>query len=226
MLDQHLRLEIDARVQPEIFVTRPGIAIAAAVSTAAIRIDAVAERDVGAIVLGDDRLRIVGQILRGDPLTGDVVIGRIELLEVVLAVNPLEAIGRAQRRAPATDGRSSRIGILLRVTMHGTHLAWKSAAERGVVRIHRNKVCRRFSSWLDCGQRGPGNTNPSASEGPHTNPKRKRGGQDEDPSLARFEVARCCWHVGCQAALRHSEGRAFRSILRNVRSPDAVFVHR
>ena len=47
-----------------------------------------------------------------------------------------------------------------------------------------------------------------------TNPKRS------------FEVARCCWHVGCQAALRHSEGRAFRSILRNVRSPDAVFVHR
>ena len=118
MLDQHLRFEIDARVQPEIFVAGPGIAIAAAVGTAAIGIDAVAKRNVGAVVLETIDCESSGRYSVATPAIGDVVVGRIELLEIVFAMNPLEAIGRAQRRAPAFD-RTIQIGAWFRFTLHG-----------------------------------------------------------------------------------------------------------
>ena len=55
VLDEHLRLEIEPGAEAEILVRRPGIAIRAAVRAAAIGIEAVAERDVGAVVFRDDR---------------------------------------------------------------------------------------------------------------------------------------------------------------------------
>ena len=60
VLHQHLGLEIEAGAEAQVFVIRPGVAVAAAVGAAAVRIDAVAEADVRAVVLGDDRLRLVG----------------------------------------------------------------------------------------------------------------------------------------------------------------------
>ena len=53
VLDEHLRLEIEPRVHAQRFVRRPGIAIGAAVLAAAIGIDAVAERNVRAVVLAN-----------------------------------------------------------------------------------------------------------------------------------------------------------------------------
>ena len=61
MLDQHLRFKVDPGVHAQRFMARPGVAIRAAMLAAAIRVDAEAETDVGAIVLPDYGLGVVGQ---------------------------------------------------------------------------------------------------------------------------------------------------------------------
>ena len=63
MLHQDLGFEVEAGAEAQVLVARPGVAVAAAVGAAAVGIDAVAEADVGAVVFGDDRLRLVGQVL-------------------------------------------------------------------------------------------------------------------------------------------------------------------
>src|SRR3990170_5507127 len=50
VLDQDFRLEIEAGVPAEVFVRWPGVAIAAPMRTAAIRVQTVAKADVGTIV--------------------------------------------------------------------------------------------------------------------------------------------------------------------------------
>ena len=72
LLDQHFRLEIEPGVETEIFVTRPGIAIAATVGTAAIGIDAVAKRDVGTVVFRDDAFRLVRDVYGRGVVEGSI----------------------------------------------------------------------------------------------------------------------------------------------------------
>ncbi len=56
-LGEELRLEIEARRQVEIRVRRPRVAVDAAVLAALVRVDRLAERNVGRIVARDDRAR-------------------------------------------------------------------------------------------------------------------------------------------------------------------------
>ena len=83
-------------LKPEVLVGRPGVAIAAAVRAAPVRVDAVAEAHVGAVVLGDDGLRAVG---RGTRWAGR------QAVEVVLVV-----LERARGRARGTGRRSGSAG--------------------------------------------------------------------------------------------------------------------
>ena len=88
---------------------RPGIAIDTAVLTSAIRVDARLEADVGAVVLGDDGARPVGQVLRPRPIQGvEVFLVLLDLLELQLVVRGLESIGRVEP-GPASL-RRRRIG--------------------------------------------------------------------------------------------------------------------
>lgn len=63
VLDEDFRLEIEAGAQAEVFVAGAGVAVAAAVLATAIRVQAVAERDIGAVVLRDDAFGAVGDEL-------------------------------------------------------------------------------------------------------------------------------------------------------------------
>ena len=84
VFDEHLGFEVEAGGEAEVFVVRPGVAVAAAVRAAAVGIHAIAEADVGAVVLGDDGLRIVGQVLRGRA---------VELGQVLFVVGHLLEVG-------------------------------------------------------------------------------------------------------------------------------------
>ena len=59
-----LGFEIEPGREAEILVIWPSVAIGAAVLAAAIRIDAVREADVGTVVVGDDRARVIDEELR------------------------------------------------------------------------------------------------------------------------------------------------------------------
>jgi hypothetical protein len=65
LLDEDLGLEIEPGVQAQVLVSRAGVAIAAPMAASAVRIDAVAEGNVGAVVLGDDAPGAVGQVFGG-----------------------------------------------------------------------------------------------------------------------------------------------------------------
>jgi hypothetical protein len=54
-LDHELRLEVGARAQAEVLVAGAGVAVGAGVEAAPVRVDAPAEADVGAFVLGQNR---------------------------------------------------------------------------------------------------------------------------------------------------------------------------
>ena len=108
MLHQDFRFEVQARAHPQIFVVRPGVTIAAAVRTAPVGVEAVAERNVRAVVFGDDRLRIVGQIFRRTmALLIEKLFVVLDLLEINFDMAPFEAIGHIESRA-ATFRRGSR----------------------------------------------------------------------------------------------------------------------
>jgi hypothetical protein len=94
VLDENPGFEIQAGVQPEHFVSRPGIAVGAAVLAAAVGIDAVAERDVGAVVFGDQPPGFIGQKNRRHPSRLVALVRLVELLQVSVDAHPLETVGR------------------------------------------------------------------------------------------------------------------------------------
>lgn len=59
MFDHDLRLEVDRRIEPEIFMRWPRITIRTAMLAAAIDIDRIHHPDVGTVVLRYDRLRMI-----------------------------------------------------------------------------------------------------------------------------------------------------------------------
>lgn len=65
-----------------------------AVLATAIRIDAVAKADIGAIVLADDCASHIGQRLRWDFSVGGMQIFVVLMFEIVFQVRALEAIRR------------------------------------------------------------------------------------------------------------------------------------
>ena len=76
MFDKDLGLEVDPGVHAQVLVRRPGVAVAASMSTAPVRIDAVAKGYVWAVVLADDALCVVMQVdrLHGAALAEKVVV--------------------------------------------------------------------------------------------------------------------------------------------------------
>ena len=64
MLHVDFRLEINSRIETQIFMIRSRIAVTATMFAAAVAVQAVAKRDIGGIVFADDALRRIGQKLR------------------------------------------------------------------------------------------------------------------------------------------------------------------
>src|SRR6476620_5533975 len=54
VFDKHLGFEVDSRVNSERLVAGAGVAVGAAVLAAAVRIHAVTETDIGAVVFSDE----------------------------------------------------------------------------------------------------------------------------------------------------------------------------
>src|SRR4051812_6466796 len=72
---------------------------------AAIRVDALAETDVRAVVVGDDRAAGVDQVLRLDLAQRFLeFLVAFEMLEVIVDPHALEAVRRVDGRAAAFDG--------------------------------------------------------------------------------------------------------------------------
>ena len=61
-LDDDLRFKVQARTKAKILMRRTRVAIAASVRTAAIRIEAIAKRNVRTAIFADDGIRIVFEI--------------------------------------------------------------------------------------------------------------------------------------------------------------------
>ena len=84
-------------------MARPGVAVGATVLAAAVRIDAVAKRNIGAVVFGDQALRNVGEKLRGNsPVVGRGRFLVLKLLPIVLQAHRFKSIKRGNLRT-ATD---------------------------------------------------------------------------------------------------------------------------
>src|SRR5206468_8980642 len=69
-------LEVEPRGEPQVLVSRPGIAIDASVLTATIRVDRGLEAHVRAVVAGDHRTRGVAQQLGADPRSEERRVGK------------------------------------------------------------------------------------------------------------------------------------------------------
>src|SRR5436190_24294589 len=92
LLDDDLRLEVEASGEAEVFVGRPSEAVDAAVLTSAIRIDAVSEADVGAVVVGDDGSNRIAQIDRTRRL---LVRRRVFVADVRQLLKPILRVPRS-----------------------------------------------------------------------------------------------------------------------------------
>ena len=109
VLDEDFGLEVEPGREAQVLVRRPGVAVAAAVGAAAVGVDAVAEADVGAVVLGDDRLRLVGQILGRRPAElGQVLVIVGDVLEIGLAADGQIRIRGLDGGAAAFEGGNHR----------------------------------------------------------------------------------------------------------------------
>ena len=89
------------------------VAIRAAVRTAAIRIQAVAKRNVGGVILRDNTPRRIGQILDGtimEPL--QILRVPLHLFEIEFPPRAVEPVGRVKQRAMSGLRRISRHKIL------------------------------------------------------------------------------------------------------------------
>jgi hypothetical protein len=83
----------------------PRIAVGAAVLAAAVRIDAVAKRNIGAVVFGDDGPGLVNQKLSLPPFEGRRQFVRRKVIALGLDVNASEAVGGPQIRPPPANTR-------------------------------------------------------------------------------------------------------------------------
>src|SRR4051812_30553157 len=83
---------------------RPRVTVNATMLASAIRIDAVLESDVGAVVVRDDRARRVAKEFRR---WRDRQLVRIEIVELRFEVDRLESIRRIARRAAAMNGKGN-----------------------------------------------------------------------------------------------------------------------
>ncbi len=99
VLDHDLGFEIKPGVQAEIFVRRARVAIGAAVLATTVGVDAVAEADIGTVVRGQNRLRIVRQKLgRHRATRSQQLVIRRELIDIRFPPQRLEPVRRAGRR--------------------------------------------------------------------------------------------------------------------------------
>ena len=105
-LVKHLGLEIQAGVQTQRFVPRPGITVSAAVLATPIWIDAVAKWNIRTVVGSDDAAAGIGKKLRRlAALTRLGLQFEIELLPIRLAAHPFKTIGGRNLRSAADDVR-------------------------------------------------------------------------------------------------------------------------
>ena len=124
---------------------RPGIAVDAAVLAAAVRVEAVRERDVRAVVGRDDRARPVAEVLGRHRTARRVVRQRVERRAgLLLDVQAIEPVRRLARRAAS--------GRLLR-GHRGTLAQWrtKSKIARETPRRWRNMAVSPPSRRADFG---------------------------------------------------------------------------
>src|SRR5690606_25757335 len=98
-LDEDDALEVEAGREAQVLVRRPGVAVGAAVLTAAVWVDAEVEADVRAVVAGYRRPRGVVQVAGSDV---EVVLA--DLLQVELHLQPCETVAGVRSRAPAAMG--------------------------------------------------------------------------------------------------------------------------
>jgi hypothetical protein len=63
-LGENPRLEVDSRRKAEVLMRGPRVAVSAPVLAAPVRVDADAERDIGAVVLRENRARVVDEDFR------------------------------------------------------------------------------------------------------------------------------------------------------------------
>ena len=62
--------------------------------TPSVRVQAIPKRDVGAIVLGEDRLRVIGEVFRPYRLLLVLeVLIMLQMLEIILNLDAHESIG-------------------------------------------------------------------------------------------------------------------------------------
>src|SRR5207253_1040253 len=99
MLHDDPGLEIEPRVESEVFVRVAGVTVGAAVSATAIRIDTVTKGNIRRRILGHDAFRSVREILDLSLFEPDeIFLVPYEMLEIGLAVHFFEAIGRGEVR--------------------------------------------------------------------------------------------------------------------------------
>ena len=111
VLDHDSRFEIQAGVEAQILMRRPGIAVRAAVGAAAIGIQAIAKRNIGTVVFRDDGLRLIGEILGFAMVEfGQQFFVVFALLEVGLDPNGFESVRQMQMRSAAFRVRFRLIG--------------------------------------------------------------------------------------------------------------------
>jgi hypothetical protein len=86
MLHQDFALEVAARAEAQVFVRRPRVAVGAAVEATPVRIDAEAEPEIRAVVLGEDALALVLVEVEGSVGLGHLVVLDPEALEAISGV--------------------------------------------------------------------------------------------------------------------------------------------
>ena len=105
-LVKHLGFEIQAGVQTQRFMPRPGVTVSAAMLATAIWIDAVAKWNIGTIVGSDDAAAGVGEKLGRLAVLARLGLQfEIELLPIRLAAHPFKPIGGRNLRTAADDVR-------------------------------------------------------------------------------------------------------------------------
>jgi hypothetical protein len=110
-LVKHLGFEIEPSIQAEGFVPGASIAVSTAMLAAAVRIDAVAKRNIRAVIVRDNAARLIGEKLgRLAVLVRRRLQFVIELLPIGLAPHALEPIGGRDLRTTADNVRYSWLG--------------------------------------------------------------------------------------------------------------------
>ena len=105
LLDQNLRLEVEAGGKPEVLVARPGVAVDAAVLAAAVGVDAEAEAEVGTVVGRKGGAAAVDE--EPGARRGPFGLLAVGLDRVELDMQRLEAVGGVEDGGAAAVGRGA-----------------------------------------------------------------------------------------------------------------------